>query len=98
MEQIKITKERIIQVNYEDANLPIIVRELRPVVFESSGGYCCILGPDERTGIVGSGTTIKSALASWEAELRKRINKPADDDEVALYAVDVLQASNKKVW
>lgn len=95
---MKVAEDRIIQLDYEDGNLSINIRELRPVIFEGSEGYYCVLGPDVQTGILGSGTTIKGALASWEAALEMRIKSPADDDEVALYALDVLQASNKRVW
>lgn len=95
---MKVAEDRIIQLNYEDVNLSVDIRELRPVVFEGSEGYYCVLGPNVETGITGSGTTIEGALASWKVALDKRIRNPGDDDEVALYAADVLQASNKKVW
>ncbi len=98
MEQMKVAEERIIQLNYEDEKLSLGVRELRPVVFEGGGGYFCVLGPSVERGITGSGTTIENALIEWEAALEKRIQKRDDDDEVALYAADVLQASNRKVW
>ncbi|SFC30780.1 hypothetical protein SAMN05421747_10836 [Parapedobacter composti] len=98
MEQMKVPEERIIQLNYEDAGLHINVRELRPVIFEGSEGYYCVLGPDVQSGIAGSGNTIAAALANWIDALEERIKNPADDDEVALYAIDVLQASNRKVW
>lgn len=95
---MKVAEDRIIQLNYEDEKLSLRVRELLPVVFEGSEGYYCVLGPNVETGITGSGTTIAGAMASWEDALDKRIRNPGDDDEVALYASDVLQASNKKVW
>jgi len=98
MEQMKVAEERIIQLNYEDAHLSTNVRELRPVVFENMDGYLCALGPDVQTGIVGSGNTIEEALNSWEAALEKRIKSPSEEDNLAQYVRDVLQASNKDVW
>ncbi|MFC7523626.1 hypothetical protein ACFQRK_06735 [Parapedobacter sp. GCM10030251] len=98
MEQMKVAEERVIQLNYEDTHLSTNARELRPVVFESSEGYLCVLGPDVQTGIVGSGSTIEEALDSWEAALGRRIKTPSEDDELAIYVRDVLQASNKDVW
>ncbi|MFC3199993.1 hypothetical protein ACFOET_20400 [Parapedobacter deserti] len=98
MEQMKVAEERLVKLDYEDANLPLSIKELRPVVFEGSEGYYCVLGPDVNKGIVGSGTTIKAALASWEDALGKRMKNLKEHDEVALYAADVLHASNRKVW
>ncbi|PPL03500.1 hypothetical protein SAMN05444682_102103 [Parapedobacter indicus] len=96
---MKVAEERVVQLNYEDTHLSINVRELRPVVFESKEGYFCVLGPDIQTGIVGSGNTIREALASWETALERRTKKsPSEEDEVALYVRDVLQASNNDVW
>lgn len=98
MEQMKVAEERIIQLNYEDTHLSANIRELRPVVFESSEGYLCVLGPDIQTGVVGHGSTIEEALGSWEAMLEKRMKSPADDDDLAIYVRDVLRTSNKDVW
>ncbi|MBK1438445.1 hypothetical protein JHJ32_00470 [Parapedobacter sp. ISTM3] len=98
MKQMKVAEDRVIQLNYEDKNISLLVKELQPVVFQADEGYNCILGPDMQTGVVGYGDTIKGALASWESAMKKRMERADDGDEVALYATDMLQASNKKVW
>jgi len=98
MKQMKIPDSVQVAYNYEAPGVPNEVKELRPALFRDGGDYCCILGPDEQTGIFGCGISLEDALSAWMHNLAVRITQPADDDEVALYAIDVLKASNKKVW
>lgn len=87
-----------VRLDYEANDLSLNVRELRPVLFKEENQYRCLLGPNMQQGIVGAGNTPDEALADWEAQLKERMADPPQDDEVALYAVDLLKASNKKVW
>ncbi|WP_143053949.1 hypothetical protein [Parapedobacter koreensis] len=98
MKQMKVAEDRIIQLNYEDKAVSLLIKELQPVVFQKNEGYCCVLGPDTQAGVAGYGDTIQEALANWEDAMKRRMRNPDDRDEVALYAIDMLQASNKKVW
>lgn len=98
MEQMKIPESMIVRINYEEKELPSSVRELRPVVFKDGESYCCLLGPDPQEGIFGCGNTEKEALNDWKSSLEMRIDNLKEDDEVAQYVKDRLNASNKKIW
>lgn len=98
MEQMKIDDLARVDINYEDDSLPKVVKELRPVVFAEATHYCCLLGPDKQLGIDGCGTSVVEAIADWEQDLQKRLQTSDENDEVAQYVKDSLNASNKKVW
>lgn len=98
MEQIRIPREMIVRFDYEAKDVPSSVRELRPVIFQDGNDFCCVLGPDMRNGIFACGLSPQEALKNWQRNLVERIKNHAEDDEVAIYVVDTLKASNRKVW
>ncbi|WP_134089951.1 hypothetical protein [Olivibacter sp. XZL3] len=98
MEQMRIPQEMIVPFNYESQDLPRSVKELRPVIFQDGNDFCCVLGPDTRKGIFACGLSPQEALKNWQHNLDERIKNHPDDDEVAAYIIDALNASNKKVW
>jgi len=98
MKQMKISEQLKVSLNYEEKELSRAVKELQPVVFQDGNEFCCLLGPDMKEGIFGCGISLQEALKDWERNLEKRINNATEGDEVALYAIDVLKASNKKIW
>jgi len=98
MEQINIPQSCQVLLDFEAENISSVVRELRPTIFMEDGGYRCVLGPNLQQGIVGNGETPAAALAEWERQLKARIETLSDDDEVAYYAAELLNASNRKVW
>jgi len=98
MQQMNIPEELSIPFNYEGADVPAVISELRPQLFHDGEDYCCLLGPDIQSGIYGCGISTEDALRDWQQNLTKRITQPDESDEVALYAIDVLNASNRKVW
>lgn len=98
MKQMKIAEQLKVSINYEGKELSKAVKELQPVVFQDGNEFCCLLGPDMKAGIFGCGISPQEALKDWERNLKKRIDAVTEGDEVALYAIDVLKASNKKVW
>jgi hypothetical protein len=63
---------------------------LKPVVFKEGTGYCCILGADPQTGVMGCGDTPEAALADWDSQLKKRLAKAADNDEVVKHVKQLL--------
>ena len=98
MEQMKIATEKIVPIDYNAADLPVDIRELRPVVYQEEASYWCLLGPDPQRGIFGNGETVPDALEDWLSMLRKRLTDAGDDDEVANFVRDSLAASNRQVW
>lgn len=98
MEQMKISEQLKVALNYEAKELSRAVKELQPVVYQDGNEFCCLLGPNTTTGIFGCGISIAEALKDWERNLEKRIENITENDEVALYTIDVLKASNRKVW
>ena len=98
MKQMKVPAEQLVELDYEASDCPALVRELQPAIFRDGNGYRCLLGPDVQTAIIGSGDTVDQAIANWELALRERMQDADEGDEVAQYALDMLQASNRKVW
>lgn len=95
MEQMKISDDIKVPLNYDAKGLSREIKELQPVVFREGDSYCCLLGPDPQIGIFGCGSTPKKAIADWERSLEKRIEKPIGDDYVAQFVLDILKAFNK---
>ncbi|MDM1294589.1 hypothetical protein HX021_09825 [Sphingobacterium sp. N143] len=98
MEQMKIAAEKVVPIDFDSDELPLEVKELRPVVFKEEASYWCLLGPDPHQGIFGSGDSPMDALGDWLANLRQRVTTTDPDDEVANYARDSLKISNRDVW
>lgn len=98
MIQMKISEDAIIPIDYDSNELSDFVKELRPVVFMEGDSFCCLLGPNQQEGIFGCGDSSDEAIEDWEKTLNKRLDKAEDDDEIANYVKDSLNASNRKVW
>lgn len=98
MIQMKISEDAIIPIDYDSNKLSDFVKELRPVVYMEGKRFCCLLGPNPQEGIFGCGDSSDEAIQDWENTLKKRLEKAKDDDEIANYVKDSLNASNRKVW
>ncbi|PUV21610.1 MULTISPECIES: hypothetical protein [Sphingobacterium] len=98
MEQMKIASEKIVPIDFDAEELPVEIRELRPVVFREETSYWCLLGPDPHRGIFGNGESVADALEDWLVNLRKRLKQSDENDEVLNYIRDSLNASNRDVW
>lgn len=98
MEQMRIEPDALVEIEYEAKNIPEHVRVLRPVVFREADMYCCILGPDPRTGIFGVGPTPTESLRDWEQRLEERLSATTEDDEIAQEILAQLKARKEDVW
>jgi hypothetical protein len=98
MKQMDIPGNRVVEINYENADLSRPVKELRPVVWVDEQGYSCILGPDPQEGIIGTGSSVEAALADWEQQLKERVRTAGSADELAQYVIDTLRISKADVW
>lgn len=97
MEQMNIEEQYKVHLNAADT-LPRSFKEFNPVVFRQDNRYCCILGPDPQSGVFGCGATPEEAVRDWDKQLKALVDNHADDDPVAQYVLDTLQASKNKVW
>jgi hypothetical protein len=95
MEQMKIAEDKIVPLDFDSEELPFQIRELRPVVFREETSYWCLLGPDPHQGIFGNGETVLDALADWLETLKERLKTGDENDQIANYARERLQASNR---
>ena len=98
MKQMLISGDLIIKVNYGTPGSSRYFKELRPVVFREMGGYYCLLGPDLQEGILGTGDSPEEAVEDWERRLLKRLSVADEEDEVAVFIKDTLDASENEVW
>jgi hypothetical protein len=98
MEQMKMDGLKVVPINYEDTQLPLPVRDLRPVVYMDGDAYFCLLGPDPLVGVFGCGRTKEKALADWTMHLHERISHPAETDELAQEILDLRRARKTDVW
>ena len=98
MEQMRIAADKVVPIDYEAAELPLEIKELRPVVYQEETSYWCLLGPDPQRGILGNGESVPDALEDWLHMLRKRLAQADENDDVANFVRDSLAASNRNVW
>lgn len=83
----------IIAVEYEDRQMPSLIKEFRPMVFKDGNSFCVILGPDPQEGVFSCGATPEAALLDWDKHLRERAKDPKAGDELDEYIQDILAKS-----
>lgn len=93
MNQINVITGNPVRLDFRKEELPISVKLFRPRLFQDDQGYYCLFGPDPDIGISGYGNTRKEALDNWDTHLKERIRVGDLDDEVAQYALQILDAS-----
>lgn len=84
MEQMQINPHERIEIDYQDWPLTSATQKLQPVVFKDGDGYSCLLGPDSKLGIYGTGQTAYEAVTAWEQNLHDRL-AAGEEDEVLRY-------------
>ncbi len=95
---MKIDPTHVVDIDLTTDETPRTIKVLRPVVFLEGEEFGCLLGPDKDRGIYGSGKSAEAALADWNMNLASRIENPAEDDEVAQFAIDSLSITKNDVW
>lgn len=98
MKQMVISDEVVVHLDYGSGDLPAAVRQFKPVVYKEGDLFCCILGPDRKSGVFGCGVSLKEAIKDWDVNFHKRLNAGREDDEVAQFLRDNLSVSKKDVW
>jgi hypothetical protein len=97
MEQMKPEGLETIQLNFDDPNLPMVVRKLQPLVWHDEASICVLLGPDPQAGVFGCGPTVEEALKDWTDHVDEALASSPEGDEVVTYIRDVMNASVKKI-
>ena len=94
MWQVSLSQEALITVNYEDTDLPLSLREFKPILFKEKEIYFCLLGPDPQEGIFGFGRTITDAIRNWDLDFKNRLYYHSEEDRTAkfvLYKINILK-------
>jgi hypothetical protein len=97
MNQMKIDEAFIVPIDYLHEEIPTTVRAFKPILFREGNAYCCILGPDPLTGILGFGDSKEQALIDWDNCLVEHLDDPSPN-ETAKYILDYISASANGVW
>lgn len=95
---MKIDESMRVPIDYNDKELALAIRELKPVVFRDGDSYCTLYGPNPQMGIFGRGDSVSGSLADWENDLRERLANAADDDEVVNDIKELLRNSGIQTW
>jgi hypothetical protein len=97
MEQMNVPEEMKVEIDFTDPQIPDSVKTFHPLLFHDGDAFCCVLGPDPVSGILGYGQTSTKALRDWDLRLQHRI-KTAADDEVTRFVLDTFNTSVNKIW
>ncbi|MGK9125884.1 hypothetical protein M1D52_20190 [Olivibacter sp. SA151] len=93
MDQMRLSQDARISINYESTDLPSSFRLLRPLIFQDGNEFICLFGPDLETGIFGLGFTVSDAIIDWESKLKDRLAHITESDKVGEEARNLLDAS-----
>jgi len=98
MEQMIIAESALVDIDFTAADVERTLKTLQPVVFKEEAAYCCHLGPDMESGIVGRGDTPEAAIEDWKAALKQHVQTAGEEDELANFVKDSLNFSKNDVW
>ena len=73
----------VIAIDLDAADVPESVREFHPILFKDGSEFCCILGPDAETGIMGRGHSAAEAMANFDQKVSKLKANPVTGDDVS---------------
>jgi hypothetical protein len=85
MKQMQVPPHSIVE-----APLTGAAELLHPVVFEEGNMFCCLLGPNPQTGVIGCGKTPHAAVLDWDSRLKKHLDTAGDADEVVQYVKGII--------
>lgn len=94
MKQMHVAENQKVDFNYDNADVPEMVKILRPLVYKEGNTFSCLLGPDLKTGIYGGGNTAEEAVRKWAEILEKRIVACDLDEQTAHHIREALNAIN----
>ena len=76
MEKLTIPGETKVIINYSDAEVPVLVKAIRPVLFHQGESHYAVFGQEQQTNIVGKGVSREDALIDWEKNLKQLLTYP----------------------
>jgi len=97
MQQMNVSEDMKVKVDFTAADIPASVKMFRPLVFHDGDSFCCVLGPDPQLGIFGCGDSVESAMKDWDDHLREQITHDKRS-EVSKFVIDTMETSVEKVW
>lgn len=74
---------QVVRIDYEAADIPEPVRQTRPILYRQGEDYCCLLGPDQSSGILGRGSSVQEALSDFTRHFQQRLEHPISGDPVS---------------
>lgn len=80
MKQMELPDDMKEQIDFDDLELPLNARVLRPLVYKDEGSFCVVLGPNPQDGVFGCGNSIKEALMDWDVHLKQLLSENRKDD------------------
>lgn len=92
---MNVAEDQKVNFIYDAPHVPEIAKALRPLVYKEGGTFHCVLGPDTKTGVYGTGNTAEEAVIKWADELDKGATICELDKETGHYIREKLSAINK---
>lgn len=92
MQRMNVSKEVAVPIDYQRPGIPYTASVLQPILFKNGDDYCCVLGADPQSGVVGYGRTPEQAIQNWDELLKDRIETAGDDDPLVDYVKETLRA------
>lgn len=83
MEQMKPDGLQVVHIDYMNDSLPESVQRTHPLVYMDGSAYCCVLGPDPRTGIFGCASSLNEALEDFDRHYQDLLAHPVKGDPVS---------------
>lgn len=95
MEQMDMSGLEVLKIDYTDKALPAAAKMFKPVVYKDGDSYCCLLGPDPKTGIFGCGHNPSEAIADWETHLQAGLVAGTESEGIIQYIKKRLEEISK---
>lgn len=72
-----------------------VAKVLNSTVFKEGNSYCCILEPNPQVGVFGCGDSPIEAVNDWDKNLKERLSKSDEKDEIVIYVKSILASIPK---
>jgi hypothetical protein len=96
MEKTEIEERSSLVFNYEDMQLPRLIRMFHPAVYRREQGYYCVVKDNsEQTQLTGQGETPMLALLNLDKNIKDYIVSNNDQDDFKCFILAALKDSKK---
>ena len=83
MEQMNSDGVNAVAIDYDNPATPESVQETHPLLYREGNDFCCILGPDPKSGIFGHGPTAQDALTDFDNHYREIETHPIPGNPIS---------------